>query len=180
MTKKWRQELVSELEQKGAIRAASSVTAEKVEARNKTENELNDKAQTLDEARQNEHMLNLQTGSVVLANQQKPDRVDFKNEKQEALYNKFIQETPFYAKKHKAVLYRPQPSDFTNQDTVIKDARKRFEADLMRSKQRKVEDEKELKALEQESNKFQMQCDIKRRQEKQAIREILHEQMSMD
>ena len=51
MTKKWRQELVSELEQKGAIRAASSVTAEKVEARNKTENELNDKAQTLDEAR---------------------------------------------------------------------------------------------------------------------------------
>ena len=125
-------------------------------------------------------MVSLQTGSVVLRNQQRNDKIDFKNEKQEALYNKFIQETPFYAKKHKAVLFRPQPSDFKNQDTVIKDARKRFEADLMRSKQRKVEDEKELKALEEENSRFEMQCDVKKRQEKQAIREILSEQMQMD
>ena len=54
------------------------------------------------------NMLNLQTKSLVLRNQVKKDKIDFKNDKQEALYNRFIQETPFYAKKHKAVLARPQ------------------------------------------------------------------------
>ena len=52
--------------------------------------------------------------------------------------------------------------------------------DLMRSRQKEVEDEKELKALEEENSRFQMACDVKRQQEKQAIREILHEQIQMD
>ena len=39
-------------------------------------------------------------------------------------------------------------NDFNNADSVLRDARKRFEMDLMRSKQKEVEDEKELKALE--------------------------------
>ena len=125
-------------------------------------------------------MLNLQTGSQVLRNQIKPDKIEFKSEKQEALYNKFIQETPFFAKKHKAVLYRPALNDVKNTDSVIKDARKRFEMDLMRAKQKEVEGEKELKALEDETYRFEMACDVKRRQEKSAIREILHEQMQMD
>ena len=68
MTKQWRQELVSELEQKGAIKASHFVTAEKVRARDDTEGELKTKAQDLEEARQNEHMVSLQTGSVVLRN----------------------------------------------------------------------------------------------------------------
>lgn len=45
-------------------------------------------------------MLNLQTESTVLKNQLKVDKVTFKNEKQEALYNKFIQEIPIWARKH--------------------------------------------------------------------------------
>ena len=52
--------------------------------------------------------------------------------------------------------------------------------DLMRSKQKEVEDEKELKALEEENDRFEMACDVRRKQEKQAIREILSEQMQMD
>lgn len=63
---------------------------------------------------------------------------------------------------------------------MLRDARKRFEMDLMRSRQREVEDEKELKALEEENNRFQMACEVKRQQEKNAIREILHEQIEMD
>ena len=39
-------------------------------------------------------------------------------------------------------------NDQSNADSVLKDARKRFEMELMRSKQKEVEDEKELKALE--------------------------------
>lgn len=126
------------------------------------EGELQAKATSLSEAKQNENMLDLQTKSIVLRNQAKKDNVEFKNDKQEALYNRFIQETPFYAKKHKAVLARPQPTDLDNADSVLRDARKRFEMDLMRSRQREVEDEKELKALEEENNRFQMACDVKR------------------
>lgn len=43
-----------------------------------------------------------------------------------------------------------------------------------------MEDEKELKALEHENNRFDMAVDIKRKHEKQAIREIMLEQMEMD
>ena len=50
----------------------------------------------------------------------------------------------------------------------------------MRSKQRKVEDEKELKALEEENERFNMQCQINRRKETQAFKEILNEQIAMD
>ena len=118
------------------------------------EGELQAKATSLEEAKQNENMLDLQTKSLVLRNQARKDNVEFKNDKQEALYNRFIQETPFYAKKHKAVLARPQQTDLDNADSVLRDARKRFEMDLMRSRQREVEDEKELKALEEENNRF--------------------------
>ena len=52
------------------------------------------------------------------------------------------------------MLARPQPNDLSNADCVIRDARKRFEMDLMRSRQKEVEDEKELKALEEENNRF--------------------------
>jgi len=52
-------------------------------------------------------------------------------------------------------------NDTNNQESVIKDARKRFEMDLMRSKQKEVEDEKELKALEDENYRFQMANDMK-------------------
>ena len=93
-------------------------------------------------------MVTLQTKSLKLRNQIKPDKINFKNEKQEALYNKFIQDTPFFAKKHTAVLARPAPSDVKAQDSVLNDARKRFEMDLMRSRQKEVEADKELKALE--------------------------------
>jgi len=108
-------------------------------------------------------MVHITTGSTVLKNQLKKDKVEFKNEKQEALFNSFIQEAPFYATKHKAVLARPAPYDAKNIDTVLNDARKRFEMDLMRSRQKEVEDEKELKALEEENERFRMATDIKRR-----------------
>ena len=52
--------------------------------------------------------------------------------------------------------------------------------ELMRSKQREVEEEKELKALEEENNRFEMACDLKKQQEKMAIREIMLEQMELD
>lgn len=90
----------------------------------------------------------------MLRNQTRIDKVEFKNEKHEALYNRFIQETPFYAKKHKAVLARPQQNDLNNADSVLRDARKRFEMDLMRSRQKEVEEEKELKGLEEENSRF--------------------------
>ena len=116
----------------------------------------------------------------MLANQVRPDKVGFKSQKQEDLMNKFIQDTPFYAKKHQAKILRPNADDVKNVDSVLRDARKRFEMELMRSKQREVEDEKELKALEEENNRFDMAIDLKRKQEKQAIREIMLEQMEMD
>ena len=50
----------------------------------------------------------------------------------------------------------------------------------MRSRQKEVEDEKELKALEDENKKFQEACEVKRRQEKNAFAEILQEQMEME
>ena len=112
------------------------------------ERELNEKASNLSEAKDNGRMLDLQTKSHVLKNQIRKNQLEFKNQKQEALYNKFIQDTPFWAKKHKAVLYRPAMNDMQNADSVLRDARKRFEMDLMRSKQREVEDERELKNLE--------------------------------
>ena len=58
----------------------------------KGEEELKSKAQILAEAKSNDHMVNLKTGSTVLRNQSqnKPDKIEFKNQKQEALYNKFI------------------------------------------------------------------------------------------
>ena len=62
----------------------------------------------------------------------------------------------------------------------MRDALKRFEMDLMKTKQREVEDEKELKALEEENNRFDIAIDEKRKQEKQAIREIMLEQMEMN
>ena len=80
--------------------------------------------------------------------------------------NKFIQDTPFYAKKHQAKILRPNAGEVKNVDSVLRDARKRFEMELMRSKQRDVEDEKELKALEEENNRFDMAIDMKRKQEK--------------
>ncbi len=52
--------------------------------------------------------------------------------------------------------------------------------DLMRSRQKEVEDEKELKALEEENEKFQRACDVKRKQEKNAFTEILQEQIEME
>lgn len=54
------------------------------------EAELQAKANSLTEAKQNDNMLDLQTKSLVLRNQTKKDKVEFKNEKQEALYNRFI------------------------------------------------------------------------------------------
>ena len=45
---------------------------------------------------------------------------------------------------------------------MIRDARKRFEMDLMRSRQKEVEDEKELKALEEENNRFAMAVGMKK------------------
>ena len=48
------------------------------------------------------------------------------------------------------MLARPAVSDVVNSDHVLRDARKRFEKDLMCSRQKEVEQEKELKALEQE------------------------------
>ena len=183
-TLEWRKELVEELKKKGQVQASKTVKENQDDHENQgalkeapNEAELQAKASSLTEAKQNDNMLNLQTRSLVLKNQTKKDNVEFKNEKHEALYNRFIQETPFYAKKHKAVLARPQPNDINNADSVIRDARKRFEMDLMRSRQKEVEDEKELKALEEENNRFQMACDLKRQQEKHAIREILNEQI---
>ncbi len=71
-------------------------------------------------------------------------------------------------------------NDANNQDSILRDARKRFEMDLMRSKQREVEEEKELKQLEEENERFMMACDYKRRKEQQAIKEILNEYIQID
>lgn len=45
----------------------------------------------------------------------------------------------------------------------------------MRSKQREAEGEKELKALEEENNRFEMAADVRRAQEKSGLREIMLE-----
>lgn len=62
-TVKWRAELIDELEKKGAIKDSS-----KYDSAKKTygEDELEEKAKALTEARQNGHMLDLQTNSNVL------------------------------------------------------------------------------------------------------------------
>lgn len=52
--------------------------------------------------------------------------------------------------------------------------------ELMRSKQKEAEGEKELKALEEENNRFEMAADIRRAQEKSAIREIMLEQIELE
>jgi len=70
---------------------------------------------------------------------------------------------------------RPAETETKRVDVVMRDALKRFEMDLMKTKQREVEDEKELKALEEENNRFDIAIDEKRKQEKQAIREIMLE-----
>ena len=114
-TLEWRKELVEDLQKKGKVKPSKTVKENEDDnelggdlRQAPNEEELNTKATTLAEAKQNDNMLNLQTKSLVLRNQVKKDKIDFKNDKQEALYNRFIQETPFYAKKHKAVLARPQ------------------------------------------------------------------------
>lgn len=61
------------------------------------------------------------------------------------------------------MLARPQPNDIKASESVLKDARKRFEMGLLRDKQREVEEEKELKALEDENSRFEMQCEVKRK-----------------
>ena len=114
------------------------------------------------EAKQNEHMLDLQTGSNIISNQMRPDKIGFKNQKQEDLMNRFIQNPPFFAKKHEAKILRPTQNANKAVDSVLRDARKRFEMELMRTKQREVEEEKELKALEEENNRFDMAIDLKR------------------
>lgn len=72
-------------------------------------------------------------------------------------------------------MLRPAETETKRVDVVMRDALKRFEMDLMKTKQREVEDEKELKALEEENNRFDIAIDEKRKQEKQAIREIMLE-----
>ena len=48
------------------------------------------------------------------------------------------------------MLARPAVYDLANASSVLNDARKRFEKDLMCSRQKEVENEKELRNLEQE------------------------------
>ena len=70
-TKKWREELVDELEKKGAIKAAKGIADTATERQISAapgESELQEKARGLDEAKQNDHMLNLKTNSIVLKN----------------------------------------------------------------------------------------------------------------
>ena len=91
-TQRWREELVDELEKKGAIQNNKTRMTDTPSKLGKEigEEELKSKAQILSEAKSNDHMLNLQTGSNILRNQIKPDKIEFKSQQQEALYNKFI------------------------------------------------------------------------------------------
>lgn len=57
---------------------------------------------------------------------------------------------------------RPTPTDDFNCNSVLNDARKRFEMDLMRNRQREVEDERELQELEDENKRFEMATQIRK------------------
>ena len=90
-TAKWREELKVELTNKGAIKPEKTA-AEIAEFNQEVPNEdkLKEKAKTRVEAKNNDNMLDMQTRSHVLRNQVRVDQVEFKNQKQEALYNQFI------------------------------------------------------------------------------------------
>lgn len=76
----------------------------------------------------------------------------YKNQKQEDFVNKLLAKTPFYANKHNNHLCKGL--NWEAQNTTIKEARKRFEMELLHNKQKDMEDEKLLKDLEQENERF--------------------------
>ena len=77
----------------------------------------------------------------------------YKNQKQEDFVNKLLAKTPFYANKHNNHLCKGL--NWEAQNTTIKEARKRFEMELLHNKQKDMEDEKLLKDLELENERFQ-------------------------
>lgn len=77
----------------------------------------------------------------------------FKNQKQEDFVAKLLQKTPFYANKHTNHLCKGL--NWEAQNSVVLDARKRFEQGLLLNKQKDMEDEKMLKELEAENERFQ-------------------------
>ena len=60
------------------------------------------------------------------------------------------------------------------------DARKRFEQQLMYDKQKDTEDDKLLKELETENERFQSAQEMRKEAEKRQFTAILKEQMEMD
>ena len=70
--------------------------------------------------------------------QKHANNVDFKNQKQQDLYMQFMKNPPFFAQKNVVKTFaRAQVPD--EQNDALKNARKRFEADLLEKKQRDLE-----------------------------------------
>ena len=62
----------------------------------------------------------------------------------------------------------------------MQNARKRFEQGLLANKQKDMEDEKLLKDLETENERFQSAQEMRKDAEKRQFSAILREQMAMD
>ena len=102
----------------------------------------------------------------------------YKNQKQEDFVNKLLAKTPFYATKHTNHLCKGL--NWEAQNSTLKDARKRFEMELLANKQKDMEDEKLLKDLESENVKFQSVQALRKEQTKRQFNDILKEQIQMD
>ena len=102
----------------------------------------------------------------------------FKNQKQEDFVNKLLAKTPFYANKHNNHLCKGL--NWQAQHSTMKEARKRFEQELLLNKQKDLEDEKFLRELEVENERFQSAQEMRKENTKKQFTDILREQMIMD
>ena len=102
----------------------------------------------------------------------------FKNQKQEDFVNKLLAKTPFYANKHTNHLCKGL--NWQAQHSTMKDARKRFEQELLANKQKDMEDDKVLRELEAENERFQSAQEMRKENTKRQFTDILKEQMVMD
>ena len=67
--------------------------------------------------------------------------------------NKLLQKTPFFNVKHNQVLCKGL--NFDAQNSAMQGARKRFEQKLLNDKQRDTEEEKLLKQLDDENQRYE-------------------------
>lgn len=142
------------------------------------EDNLDDVAVKVPEIQNSQQLLEMQLISNKLKGSVSKNNVDFKSKKQADLYKKFMKSPPFFAKKDVVKTFaRTQVPDQANY--ALKDARKRFEAELLRKRQIDIENDKEARDLERENERFELANQIRRKQEQQAFKDILTEQVEM-